>query len=227
MIGAVDDDATLVFLGNVDERVSFLGNVDDLTGAVEDGRTTRFEGSSGVAAFLAVVVFFSLPASIVGPFFTSTFTPPRPPPPDTLIASVLPPESLEATKGLCLGKGEGDCLLTLATSLLSKLSVLSPFTMLCLLLSLVDLSDERKEKRLEGAAGKLPASPKEPFGLVLLEHPHLLLAALPALQLGTALPAARARAGGGLHALPPHRLLSLPRQARRGVAPCVSRPSLA
>ena len=169
MIGAVDDDATLVFLGNVDERVSFLGNVDDLTGAVEDGRTTLFEGSSGVAAFLAVAVFFSLPTSVVVPFFTSTFTPPTPP--DILIASVLPPESLEATKGLCLGKGEGDCLLTLATSLLSKLSVLSPFTMLCLLLSLVDLSDERKEKRLEGAAGKLPASPKEPFDLFFLNMP--------------------------------------------------------
>ena len=139
MIGAVEDAATLVFLGNVDERVSFLGNVDDLTGAVEDGRTTRFEGSSGVAAFFAVAVFFSLPASIVGPFFTSTFTPP--PPPDTLIASVPPPESLDATKGLCLGKGEGDCLLTLATSLLSKLSVLSPFTMLCRLLSLVEAPD--------------------------------------------------------------------------------------
>ena len=171
MIGAVDDDATLVFLGNVDERVSFLGNVDDLTGAVEDGRTTLFEGSSGVAAFFTVAVFFSLPGSIVGPFFTSTFTPPPPPPPDILIASVPPPESLEATKGLCLGKGEGDCLLTLATSLLSKLSVLSPFTMLCLLLSLVDLSDERKEKRLEGAAGKLPASPKEPFDLFFLNIP--------------------------------------------------------
>ena len=169
MIGAVDDDATLVFLGNVDERVSFLGNVDDLTGAVEDGRTILFEGSSGVAAFLAVAVFFSLPTSVVVPFFTSTFTPPTPP--DILIASVLPPESLEATKGLCLGKGEGDCLLTLATSLLSKLSVLSPFTMLCLLLSLVDLSDERKEKRLEGAAGKLPASPKEPFDLFFLNMP--------------------------------------------------------
>ena len=76
MIGAVDEDATLVFLGNVDERVSFLGNVDDLTGAVEDGRTTLFEGSSGVAAFLAVAVFLSLPDSIVVPFFTSTFTPP-------------------------------------------------------------------------------------------------------------------------------------------------------
>ena len=184
MIGAVDDDATLVFLGNVDERVSFLGNVDDLTGAVEDGRTTLFEGSSGVAAFFAVAVFFSLPGSIVGPFFTSTFTPP-PPPPDTLIASVPPPESLEATKGLCLGKGEGDCLLTLATSLLSKLSVLSPFTMLCLLLSLVDLSDERKEKRLEGAAGKLPASPKEPFDLFFLNIPtsSLLLFLLLPLEL--------------------------------------------
>ena len=182
MMGAVDDDATLVFLGNVEERVSFLGNVDDLTGAVEDGRTTLFEGSSGVAAFLAVAVFFSLPGSIV--FFTSTFTPP-PPPPDTLIASVPPPESLEATKGLCLGKGEGDCLLTLATSLLSKLSVLSPFTMLCLLLSLVDLSDERKEKRLEGAAGKLPPSPKEPFDLFFLNIPtsSLLLFLLLPLEL--------------------------------------------
>ena len=149
MMGAVVEDcaATLVFLGKVDER----------TGAVDEARTTLFDDKSGVAAFFAVAAFFSLPASTVGPFFTSTFTPP-----DILVTS-FPPESRPATKGFCFGKGEGDCLLTLATSLLSKLSVLSPFTMLCLLLSLVDAPDVRKENRLEGAAGRLPASSKEPF----------------------------------------------------------------
>ena len=162
MIGAVADDpaATLVFLGNVDER----------TGAVDDGRTTLFEDKSGVAAFFTVVPFFSLPAAstAVGPFFTSTFTPP-----DILLASFPPPESLPATKGFCFGKGEGDCLLTRATSLLSKLSVLSPFTMLCRLLSLVGAPDVRKEKRLEGAEGRLPASSKDPF--VFLDPSSLLL----------------------------------------------------
>ena len=151
MMGAVAEDAaaTLVFLGKVDER----------TGAVDEARTTLFDDKSGVAAFFTVAAFFSLPASTapVGPFFTSTFTPPG------ILVTSFPPESRPATKGFCFGKGEGDCLLTLATSLLSKLSVLSPFTMLCLLLSLVDAPDVRKENRLEGAAGRLPASSKEPF----------------------------------------------------------------
>jgi len=157
MIGAVTEDpaATLVFLGNVDER----------TGAVDEARTTLFDDMSVVAAFFAVVAtFFSLllPAS-VAPFLT---------PPGIFVAS-FPPESLPASKGFCLGKGEGDCLLTLATSLLSKLSVLSPFTMLCRLLSLVGAPDVRKEKRLEGAEGRLPASSKDPF--VFLDPSSLLL----------------------------------------------------
>ena len=155
MIGAVTEApaATLVFLGNVDER----------TGAVDEARTTLFDDMSVVAAFFPVVVatFFSLPAS-VAPFF----------PPGIFVAS-FPPESLPASKGFCLGKGEGDCLLTLATSLLSKLSVLSPFTMLCRLLSLVGAPDVRKEKRLEGAEGRLPASSKDPF--VFLDTSSLLL----------------------------------------------------
>ena len=156
MIGAVTEDpaATLVFLGNVDDR----------TGAVDEARTTLFDDMSVVAAFFPVVVatFFSLPDS-VAPFFT---------PPGIFVAS-FPPESLPASKGFCLGKGEGDCLLTLATSLLSKLSVLSPFTMLCRLLSLVGAPDVRKEKRLEGAEGRLPASSKDPF--VFLDPSSLLL----------------------------------------------------
>ena len=150
-MGAVAEDAaaTLVFLGKVDER----------TGAVDDGRTTLFDDKSGVAAFFTVG-FFSLTAStVVGTFFCSVFNPP-----DIFVAS-FPPESRPATKCFCFGKGEGDCLLTLATSLLSKLSVLSPFTMLCLLLSLLDVPDVRKENRLEGAAGRLPASSRKPFFL--------------------------------------------------------------
>ena len=149
MMGAVAEEAaaTLVFLGKVDER----------TGAVDDGRTTLFDDKSGVAAFFTVG-FFSLPASTpVEPFLSSAFDPP-----DILVAS-FPPERRPDTKCFCFGKGEGDCLLTLATSLLSKLSVLSPFTMLCLLLSLLDVPDVRKENRLEGAAGRLPASSKRPF----------------------------------------------------------------
>ena len=158
MIGAVTEDpaATLVFLGNVDER----------TGAVDEARTTLFDDMSAVPAFFPVVVatFFSLPLpDSVAPFLT---------PPGIFVAS-FPPESLPASKGFCLGKGEGDCLLTLATSLLSKLSVLSPFTMLCRLLSLVGAPDVRKEKRLEGAEGRLPASSKDPF--VFLDTSSLLL----------------------------------------------------
>ena len=147
MMGAVAEEAaaTLVFLGKVDER----------TGAVDDGRTTLFDDKSGVAAFFTVG-FFSLTAS-TAVFFSSVFDPP-----DILVAS-FPPERRPDTKCFCFGKGEGDCLLTLATSLLSKLSVLSPFTMLCLLLSLLDVPDVRKENRLEGAAGRLPASSKRPF----------------------------------------------------------------
>ena len=149
MMGAVAEEAaaTLVFLGKVDER----------TGAVDDGRTTLFDDKSGVAAFFTVG-FFSLTAS-TAVFFSSVFDPP-----DILVAS-FPPESRPATKCFCFGKGEGDCLLTLATSLLSKLSVLSPFTMLCLLLSLLDVPEVRKENRLEGAAGRLPASSRKPFFL--------------------------------------------------------------
>ena len=155
MMGAVAEEAaaTLVFLGKVDER----------TGAVDDGRTTLFDDKSGVAAFFTVG-FFSLPASTpVEPFLSSAFDPP-----DILVAS-FPPERRPATKCFCFGKGEGDCLLTLATSLLSKLSVLSPFTMLCLLLSLLDVPDVRKENRLEGAAGRLPASSRKPFFLFFFD----------------------------------------------------------
>ena len=157
MMGAVAEEAaaTLVFLGKVDER----------TGAVDDGRTTLFDDKSGVAAFFTVG-FFSLTAS-TAVFFSSVFDPP-----DILVAS-FPPERRPATKCFCFGKGEGDCLLTLATSLLSKLSVLSPFTMLCRLLSLVGAPDVRKEKRLEGAEGRLPASSKDPF--VFLDPSSLLL----------------------------------------------------
>ena len=159
MMGAVAEEAaaTLVFLGKVDER----------TGAVDDGRTTLFDDKSGVAVFFTVG-FFSLPASTpVEPFLSSAFDPP-----DILVAS-FPPERRPDTKCFCFGKGEGDCLLTLATSLLSKLSVLSPFTMLCRLLSLVGAPDVRKEKRLEGAEGRLPASSKDPF--VFLDTSSLLL----------------------------------------------------